>query len=76
MTGFGSGLNNFGKTIAIIVNSLLLLIVYFIGVGLTSTFGKLLGKSFLEVKISKSKESYWSDLNLKRKPIDSYYRQF
>ncbi len=74
--GFKKGMHNFGGTIATIVNSGLLLIVYFIGVGITSIIAKLSGKHFLETKISKKRDSYWSDLNLKKKPIEEYYRQF
>ena len=74
--GFKKGMHNFGQNIAIIINSASLLIVYFIGIGLTSIVAKIFGKHFLETKISKKQESYWSDLNLKKKPIEEYYKQF
>jgi hypothetical protein len=74
--GFRKGMKDFGHSISIIVNSILLLIVYIIGVGVTSIFAKVLGKHFLEKKIQRKKETYWSELNLKKKPIEEYYRQF
>jgi len=74
--GFKEGFKDFGHSISVIVNSALLLAVYLVGVGLTSIFAKLSGKRFLHKKLSKSRETYWSDLNLKKKPIDEYYRQF
>jgi len=74
--GFKKGMRSFGKNIAIIIDSTLLLIVYLVGVGLTSILAKIFGKHFLESKISKKRETYWSDLNLKKKPIKAYYRQF
>ena len=72
--GFRKGMKNFGYNIALIINTILLTLVYLIGVGLTSIFAKIVKKHFLEMKLSKS--SYWSDLNLKKKPIEEYYRQF
>tara|TARA_Y100000310_G_scaffold262419_1_gene272084 strand:- start:8625 stop:8876 length:252 start_codon:yes stop_codon:yes gene_type:complete len=74
--GFRKGMNNFGQNIAIIINSALLFIVYLIGIGFTSIIAKIFRKHFLETKISKTKTTYWSDLNLKNKPIKEYYRQF
>ena len=75
-SGFKKGMNNFGQNIARIINSILLLIVYLIGIGLTSIFAKIFAKHFLKSKISKKKKTYWSDLDLKKKPIKTYYRQF
>ena len=73
--GFRKGMKNFGNGIALIINSVLLAIVYFIGVGFTAVFAKLFRKHFLDMRLSK-KETYWSDLNLKKKPMEEYYRQF
>ena len=73
--GFKKGMRKFGNYISLIINTTLLTFVYLIGVGLTSIFAKIIGKHFLEMKISK-KSTYWSDLNLKKKPIKEYYRQF
>ena len=73
--GFKIGMASFGQGIALIINTTLLTFVYLIGVGLTSITAKILGKHFLDLKPSK-KGSYWSDLKLKKKSIESYYRQF
>ena len=75
LKGFGEGFKEFSNLIVLAVNAVLLSIVYFIGVGLTSIFAKIVGKSFLDIKKTK-KETYWEDLNLKKEPIDKYYRQF
>jgi len=73
--GFQEGFHNFGSNTSIIINSILLLIIYLIPVGLTSIISKIVNKKFLYINNSK-KETYWSDLNLKKKPIEEYYRQF
>ena len=73
--GFKKGMINFGQGIALIINSILLTFVYLLGVGLTSIVAKLSRKHFLDMKLSK-KNSYWSDLGLKKKPLRDYYRQF
>lgn len=72
---FREAMGYVGRGIALIINTVLLSFVYFIGVGITSLIAKAFGKRFLEVKSSK-KSSYWSDLNLKRKKLEDYYRQF
>lgn len=74
--GFKKGTKDFGDNIVLIVNVILLSVVYFIGVGLTSILAKLFRKKFLETKISKERKTYWSDLNLRKKPMEEYYRQF
>ena len=68
-------MKNFGQGIAVIINTILLTFVYLIGVGLTSIVAKISRKHFLEMNLSKN-DTYWSDLNLKKKSIDKYYRQF
>lgn len=73
---FKKGMQNFGQNITVIVNSVLLAIVYFIGIGAASVLAKLLRKHFFETEISEKTNTYWSDLDLKKKPIDEYYRQF
>ncbi len=74
--GFKKGMQSFGENIIIIVNTAMLFAVYLIGVGLTSIIAKLAKKHFLGGKISKKEKTYWEDLNLKKKPIEEYYRQF
>jgi len=73
--GMSSGMKSFGKLISAIINSSLLLIVYLVGVGITSIIAKLVGKRFLDTKPS-AKSSYWSPLNLKTRPLKDHYRQF
>ena len=72
--GFKKGMKGFGDNLTIIINSILLSLVYIIGVGLTSLFAKLFRKKFLELK--KRRGTYWSELNLKKKSTEDYYRQF
>lgn len=74
--GFKEGMKDFKYNLVTLINLALLLIVYFVGVGFASIFAKLFKRRFLETKISKEKESYWSDSDLNKKPIESYYRQF
>ena len=74
--GFKEGFKDFGHSITIIINSILLSVVYIFGVGITSVFAKIFGKHFLDTKISKKRKTYWQDLNLKKESIDKYYRQF
>ena len=47
------GFRKFGLFMASVVNFVLLLIVYIIGVGLTALIGKLFRKSFLDLKKNK-----------------------
>jgi hypothetical protein len=74
--GLYAGMKEFSNNIIIITNSALLIISYLIGVGPTSLVAKLYGKHFLDMELSEKKSTYWSDLNLKKKPIEEYYRQF
>jgi len=70
------GQKEFGDDISQIINFILLTIAYLFGIGLTSVFAKISGKHFLELKKEENIESYWSDLNLIKKPMKEYYRQF
>lgn len=74
--GLKKGMQNFGNDLTTMINSALLLIVYIIGVGITCLFSKLFKKKFLETKLSRKNDSYWSELNLKKQDISHYYRQF
>jgi len=71
---FMEGSKMFGELISAIVNLLLLSIVYFIGVGLTSIFAMVFGKKFIDDKATK--DSYWEELNLTTQSFKEYYRQF
>jgi len=73
--GFKKGFTEFGHNISLIVNTILLLFVYIFGVGPTSVFAKIVGKHFLEKKLNKN-DTYWNDLDLGKKDVEDYYRQF
>ncbi len=74
LKSFKKGIKNFNYSIQIIINFILLSMVYLIGVGLTSIIAKLSKKHFLTFK--KEEKTYWSDLNLKKKQMGEYFRQF
>jgi len=74
--GFKRGSIDFGYNLAQIINLILLSIVYFVGVGITSMIAKLFRKRFLDTKVSAKRKTYWEELNLKKKPMEKYYRQF
>lgn len=74
--GFKKGQKDFGDNLATLVNSILLSLVYIVGFGLTFIFAKLFKKNFLELNLERNGKSYWKDLNLSRKPLEEYYRQF
>jgi len=74
--GFREGMGDFSLNVSAVVNAALLSVVYAVGVGLTSAFARLVGKRFLELKPSREADTYWSDLNLGKRPVDEYYRQF
>jgi len=73
---FFSGFKAFGYYINLTINSILLTVVYIIGVGSTSLFAKLFKKHFLDLKIKRKNGTYWTDLNLKKKSLKDYYKQF
>ena len=63
-----------GKVISAIVNFILLSVVYFIGIGLTSLIAKMFGKHFLELKPKKA--SNWIEHKTAKEPIEKYYTMF
>jgi large-conductance mechanosensitive channel len=71
---FMEGSKIFGELISAFINFLLLSFVYFIGIGLTSMFAKILRKRFIDENMNK--KSYWEELNLTTKSVKEYYRQF
>jgi len=75
-SGFKKGQNEFGSIISSIINAILLSLVYFIGVGINSVFAKISNKDFLSLKKEKAADTYWEDLNLTKKTLEEYYRQF
>ncbi|MBS3083554.1 hypothetical protein J4423_02010 [Candidatus Pacearchaeota archaeon] len=73
---FHQGQKMFGEDIARLVNSVLLTVVYFIGVGITWILTCFNKEEILELKINPGAGTYWKDINLTTKPIKEYYRQF
>ena len=77
ISGFYEGFKSFGYGISAIINTVLLFIVYIIGVGFSSLIAKIFGKHLLEnKKPSRKLKSYWKKLDLKKNPIEEYFRQF
>ena len=71
---FYAGFREYGHDVASIVNFILLLLVYIVGVGPVSIIAKIFKKHFLDLKFKHS-NSKW----VARKPvesIDEHYRQF
>jgi uncharacterized membrane-anchored protein YhcB (DUF1043 family) len=73
---FFKGQKKFGEDISIIINTILLTIVYILGIGLTSIFAKIFGNHFLDMKLNKESESYWTELDLKKQSMEDHFRQF
>lgn len=74
--GFKEGMHLFSSRISLLVNSILLFLVYIIGVGFSSVVGRIIGKQFLTLHLDKKAATYWEHLDLKKKSIKEYYRQF
>ncbi len=73
--GLKEGQKSFGESIGVIINSILLSLAYVFGIGLTSLIAKIIGKRFLDLRLEK-KQTYWEELNLEKKKISTYYKQF
>ncbi|MBN2545354.1 MAG: hypothetical protein JXB50_06125 [Spirochaetes bacterium] len=76
LKGIKEGFKDFGHLINNIINTVLLTVLYIIGVGPTFLFLKLFKKSILNIKKKTNVKSYWVDYNLKTEPEENYYRQF
>ena len=75
LSGFRKGSHSFGKAVTTTVNTAILTLVYFIAVGLTSLAAKAAKREFLNLSLQK-KETYWEELNLEKKDMEDFYRQF
>ena len=73
--GFVKGFRKFGHGLAMCINFVLLFLVYFTAVAVTSIVAKIIGKHFLNIEKG-DKESYWSELDLGKGSLEHYYRQF
>ena len=71
---FYEGFKAFSLVISTIINFVLLMIVYFIGVGLTSIIGKSFKKEFLGIK--GGKRTYWKNRKSKKISIKECKRMF
>ena len=58
-----------------VVNLILLLLVYFIGIASVSIIMKLSGKHFLELK-KQNRKSNWHEHKLTKQPLEQYHRTF
>jgi len=74
--GFKEGQKRFGEPLGVIINSIILSVVYFIGVGITSVIAKIANKHFLELNKETNVKTYWEELNLTKRPMEEYYKQF
>ena len=70
-----STVEHFSKAISNIVNFILLLIVYIIGIGAVSIVMKLLGNHFLDIK-KQNRKTNWHDHKLTKQRLEKYYRAF
>ena len=73
--GFKDGFTGFGHTVSGAVNTILLTMVYFMGVGLVSIVSKLSGKRFLDLSY-KDKQSYYVTVEKGGGKAEDYLRQF
>ena len=64
-----------GKIISSMVNFILLSIVYFLGIGLTSIIAKIFNKKFLDLK-KENKKTYWEEKEMSDKEFQDCFRQF
>lgn len=58
------------------VNFIILSVVYFLGIGLTSLFAKMIRKHFLELKKGSKSQSYWKKRNLTSEKEEDFLNQF
>lgn len=74
--GFRKGFREFGYSVSNVVNFVLLFIVYFTVLGITSIIGKLNGKRFLSLKSERNKKSFWTKRSLEKKTLEDHFKQF
>lgn len=76
LKGFIKGFKDFGENMADLINMLILLLVYVLGVGLSALLVRFLRKDLLDRAPSLAKKTYWVPLDLKQNEVENYYRQF
>ena len=74
--GLKDGFKEFGESVNKVVNAFLLSVTYLFGVGAVSLIARLQKRKLLDLKTSKSKETYYQGLMLSKKSKKEYYRQF
>ena len=74
LVGFRKGFTAFGHRVNDVITFLVLVPVYFIGVGITSIIGRLAKKKFLD--INPSGDTYWINVDEKEDTLDDYRRSF
>src|SRR3989344_2513352 len=65
-----------GVFLSLLVNSLLLSLIYFSAVGLTSFAAKIAGKKFLDTQVLKNKHTYWKNAALQETSLEGFQRMF
>lgn len=73
---FKEGMLFFGERTSVLVNTLLLGIVYILGVGPMSILAKLTRKKFLDLTLDATRASYWEKIEKQPDTLNRYYRQF
>ncbi|HZX11909.1 MAG TPA: hypothetical protein VFE88_00425 [Candidatus Nanoarchaeia archaeon] len=64
-SGWKQGMHTFGETIAVIINTLLLTVIFVVGIGFVAVCAKIGRKRFLNMKNSeKEKETYWEEVKI------------
>ena len=75
--GAYSGMKKFGSNVVEVTNCVLLIPVYFLGVGISSIILKISGKKMLNMrKPDKKIKTYWMDKEKNKLRIENFYRQF
>ena len=74
-TTLKSVLEPISKAMSNLVNFVLLLPAYFIGIGIVSIPAKIFRKHFLEIK-KQNKQSNWYEHRVEKQPLEKYYRIF
>ncbi len=66
----------FGEKVASVVNFILLIPVYFIGVGLTKMCAKIAGAKILPLQQKINAQTYWQEYSCKTELKEKYKRMF
>jgi len=75
LEGFGHGFKSFGAIIANIVNTILLVLIYFIGVGIAALIVKLTRQELMSVE-KKKISSYYKSNKPEKQSIEDFYKQY